>query len=192
MTFKYSAELEEEDERRNDDDRVAEEMLKAMNAINDDLEFTIEKETDFETQRLPTHGFEIWSERECIRHSYYEKSMRSQVLTEKRSSQSENQKFAILTNELHRRLQMMDGKISDEEHIEKIDHFTQQLINSGYHWSQIRDIVCSSLKGFIKKELRRKEKNEKRYKTGEETIEKRIQKKLVENIQCHPSTPEGS
>ena len=107
-----------------------------MNAINPDLEFTIEKEKDFENGRLPTLGFELWSEKEKIRHSYYEKEMRSQVLTEKRSSQSENQKFAILTNELNRRLQMMDSDISIDEQVEKINHFTQQLINSGYQWGQ--------------------------------------------------------
>ena len=44
-----------------------------MNAINPDLEFTIEKEKDFENERLPTLGFELWSEKERIRHSYYEK-----------------------------------------------------------------------------------------------------------------------
>ena len=156
-----------------------------MNSVSDDLEFTIEKESDFENSRLPTLGFELWSSKECIRHSYFEKEMRSQVMTEKRSSQSENQKYAILTNELNRRLLMMDEKIEIEEQVDKIDHFTQQLINSGYKWPQIREIICSSLKGFKKKELNRIEKAELRYKTGEETLEKRIQKKLVENIQWY-------
>ena len=69
-----------------------------MNSINPDLEFTVEKESDFEKKRLPTLGFEMWLTKEKIRHSYFEKGMKSQVLTEKRSSQAENQKFAILTN----------------------------------------------------------------------------------------------
>ena len=155
--FTYKAEWEEEDSGIEDDDRIAGEYLKAMNSINPDLEFTVEKEKDFENNRLPTLGFELWSTREKIRHSYYEKSMRSQVLTEKRSSQSENQKFAILTNEMNRRLQMMDEDISIEEKVEKIDHFTQQLVNSGYNWGQIREVIVSSLKGFLKKELKRKE-----------------------------------
>ena len=46
-----------------------------MNYINPDLEFTIEKESDFQNVRLPT--LEIWSTNEKIRH----------------------QKFARLTNE---------------------------------------------------------------------------------------------
>ena len=186
MKFVYKDEWKEEDERRDDDERIAEEILKAMNAINEDLEFTIEKESDFENKRLPTLGFELWSTKERLRHSYYEKGMRSQVLTEKRSSQSENQKFAILTNELHRRLQMMDDWIETEEQIEKIDHFTQQLINSGYQWGQIREVVVSSLKGFLKKEMRRREKEEeRRYRRGDETLESRLKKKLIENVQWY-------
>ena len=89
--FVYRSDWEKEDDEKDDDTRIANEVLKAMNAINPDLEFTIEKEKDFENGRLPTLGFELWSEKEKIRHSYYEKEMRSQVLTEKRSSQSENQ-----------------------------------------------------------------------------------------------------
>ena len=174
-----------EDEGKEDDSRIANEYLKAMNAINPDLEFTVEKETDFDNNRLPTLGFEMWSTREKIRHSYYEKEMRSQVLTQKRSSQSENQKFAILTNELNRRLQMMDDEIMVEEKIEKIDHFTQQLVNSGYQWGQIREVIVSSLKGFMKREVRRKENREKRYRTSAQTLEKRIKKGLIENVQWY-------
>ena len=158
----HRKEWEKEDESRDDDERIADEYLRAMNSINPDLQFTIEKESDFENKRLPTLGFEMWSTKDKIRHSYYEKEMRSQVLTEKRSSQSENQKFAILTNELNRRLQMMDEEIETEEQVQKIDQFTQQLINSGYQWGQIREVIVSSLKGFIKGEIKRKEMGEKR------------------------------
>ena len=156
-----------------------------MNSINPDLEFTIEMESDFENNRLPTLGFEMWSTREKIRHSYYEKGMRSQVLTQKRSSQSENQKYAILTNELNRRLMMMDEEITVQERVSKIDHFTQQLINSGYQWAQIRDVVVSSLKGFLKKEVKRKEREERKYRTSAETLEERIRKSLIENVQWY-------
>ena len=181
-TFVYSEGWLEEDNNRIDDERIAEEILKAMNHVNPDLQFTIEKESDFPNKRLPTLGFEMWSEKEKIRHSYFEKEMRSQVLTEKRSSQAENQKFAILTNELTRRLQMMDDEIGENERVCKINHFTQQLINSGYQWEQIREIIISSLKGFLKKEVRRKEKEESRYKKAEETLEERIKRKLTENV----------
>ena len=45
---------------------------------------------------------------------------------------------------------MMDEEVDEVERVEKIDHFTRQLINSGYQWSQIREVVVSSLKGHIK------------------------------------------
>ena len=184
----FREEWEREHREKIEDDRIAGEILRAMNSISSDLEFTIEKESDFSNQRMPTLGFEIWSTKEKIRHSYYEKEMRSQILTEKRSSQSENQKFAILTNEMNRRMQMMDEDVGLEEQIEKVDHFTQQLVNSGYKWGQIREIIVSSLKGSLKKELRRKEKEEMRYRTSEQTLEARIRKRLIENTQWYKGT----
>ena len=115
-----------------------------------------------------------------MRHSYFEKKMRSQILTMKKSSQSENSKVSILTNELNRRFQMMDDLISIEEKVEKIDRFSQQLINSGYQWSQIRDIVVSSLR-HVKREERVREKNgNARYRTGEESLPVRLREKLLE------------
>ena len=53
---------------------------------------------------------------------------------------------------------MMDENIEVEEQIEKINHFTQQLINSGYRWEQTREIIVSSLRGFNTKEMRRKKR----------------------------------
>ena len=112
-----------------------------------------QSEADFENGRLPTLAFEIWSTKEGIRHSYYEKGMRSQILTQKRSSQAENSKFSILTNELARRFEMLDSKIDTEEKTSIVDHFTQQLWNSGYSRQQIREVIVSSVKGFERKEL---------------------------------------
>ena len=45
----------------------------------------------------------------------------------------------------------MDEGIEENEQVEKIDHFTQQLINSGYQWGQVREVIVCSLKGFLKK-----------------------------------------
>jgi len=79
-----------------------------MNSISADLTFTTEIETDFSKGRLPTLAFELWSEKEGLRHSYFEKNMRSQLMTMKRSSQSEHSKFSILVNELSRRFEVLD------------------------------------------------------------------------------------
>ena len=178
--FRYESHWEEEDMRENPDVRTKREILKAMNSINTDLKFTVETENDFASKRLPTLSFEIWSELDGIHHSYYEKEMRSQILTMKRSAQSEISKCAIVTNELHRRFLMMDRQISKEERIQKVNHFTIQLINSGYSWAQTREIIVSGLKGIMKKDEREKWLGTERYRTGEESLEDRLRKHLTE------------
>ena len=182
-SFLYKEEWEDEDRGENCIERTKREVLKAMNAVNPDLRFTLEHEEDFPNNRLPTLAFEVWSDITGLRHSYFEKSMRNQVLTQKRSSQSENSKFAILTNELTRRFQMMDKDISSQEKIEKIDHYTQQLINSGYSWQQSREVIVSSLKGIMKTEIKRKEEGGERYRTGEQSLPERLRNKLLETTQ---------
>ena len=73
----------------------------------------------------------------------------------------------------------MDSKIEISEKTEIVDHYTQQLVNSGYACDQIRDIIESSLKGVIRKENRRK-MTERRYKSAEETLGERNVRKLTE------------
>ena len=113
---------------KSDIKRTEIEIAKCMNYVMTDLTFTTETELDFEKKRLPTLGFEIWSELEGVRHSYFEKPMRSQLLTHKKSSQSEQSKYDILVNELNRRFEVQDEKIGLDEKIEIIDHFVQHCI----------------------------------------------------------------
>ena len=127
--FDSRREWEEEYSRRERDTRTIEEIQKAMNYVNKDLKFTIERETDFPNKRLPTLAFQLWSTKEGVCHAYYEKEMRNQVLTPKRSSQAENSKFSILTNELARRYEMLHSSIEEEEKVSIVNHFTQQLWN---------------------------------------------------------------
>ena len=170
-----------EDEERNrcKKELTQTEIQKLMNDINIDLRFTTEREEDFDNRRLPTLSFEMWCDPEGIRHSYFEKPMRSQILTMNRSSQAENSKFSILVNELSRRFEMMDNKITTEEKIETIDHFTQQLVNSEYNEKQIKEIIVSSLKGIKRKE-RKVEERKSRYRSAEESLMERLNKKLLE------------
>ena len=102
ITTKECKEIDElaEESRENLTER---EFRKMMNTINNDLEFTTETEKDFQNSRLPTLSFELWSTENGLAHSYFEKEMRSQVLTVKRSSMPEKSKFSILVNELNRR-----------------------------------------------------------------------------------------
>ena len=152
------------------------EMKEAMCDVSSDLDFTTETEKDFPNKRLPTLSFQLWSEKEGVRHSYFEKDMRAQVLTMKRSSQSEQSKYSILVNELTRRFEVLDKNISLKEKCDIVDHYTQQLKNSGYSSEQIRDIVQSSLKGIVRKEINIGNR-EYRYRSGESTLEEREKKK---------------
>ena len=141
-----------------------------MNSISSDLCNTTESEKDFQNGRLPTLSFKMWADIKGLRHSYYEKPMRSQILTMKRSSHSEQSKFSILVNELSRRFEVMDADISIEEKISIIDHYTQQLVNSGYGRDQIREIIESGLQGILRKE-EAKRNRDKRYRSSKETLE---------------------
>jgi len=160
-------------------ERTIIEVGKAMNCISEDLKFTTESEEDFVKKRLPTLSFEMWSERTGLRHSYFEKGMRSQIMTMKRSSQSEQSKVSILVNELTRRFEVLDARIDIKEKVDIINHYTQQLLNSGYLQDQIRDIMISGLKGIHRKEERRKAALT-RYKSSLDTLEERERKKLME------------
>ena len=162
ITTKECKEIDElaEESRENLTER---EFRKMMNTINNDLEFTTETEKDFQNSRLPTLSFELWSTENGLAHSYFEKEMRSQVLTMKRSSMPEKSKFSILVNELNRRFEVMSEEVTIDEKVSVINKFTQQLVNSGYSYLQTKEIVLSSLKGEITKKKRRKSDGGKRY-----------------------------
>ena len=55
-----------EDDKENDisrEERTVIEIRKIMNSINEDLKFTTELESEFESGRLPTLSFEMWSDK---------------------------------------------------------------------------------------------------------------------------------
>ena len=62
----------------------------------------------------------------------------------------------------------MDKSITEEKKIEKLDLFMKQLKNSCYSWVQSKNIVLSSMKGFVTTE-KRKKVGEMRYKSAAET-----------------------
>ena len=71
--FQHRADWEAHD-IQNDIDRkilTEREIKEFMNSINPDLTFTTENENDFENKRLPTLSFQVWSEKEGLRFSYF-------------------------------------------------------------------------------------------------------------------------
>ena len=71
----------------------------------------------------------------------------------------------------------MDNSIPLKEKCEIVDHYTQQLKNSGYSSDQIRDIVQCSLKAIVRKEIN-KGNREYTFRSGESTLEERKKKEL--------------
>ena len=75
-----------------------------MNSINPDVKFTTETAEDFPERRLHTLDTDIWLDNGKIRHSNYQKPMKTPYVLMQKSAMSSQQKFSILSNELIRRL----------------------------------------------------------------------------------------
>ena len=95
---------EDEESTESTNQRMAMLCLPAMNAVNEDLTFTIETPEEFPRNRLPTLDFVLWLERWGINHSYFEKLMKTPYLLMQRSAMGEQQHMSILANELVRML----------------------------------------------------------------------------------------
>ena len=122
-------------------------MLIAMNSVNEDLDFTMETHLDFPDKRLPTLSFSLWPGQRCIHHSYYEKEMRNQLLVVERTAMGKHSIMSIMSNELMRRLQVIDERLDISETFDVVEKYVQQLVNSEYNWTQIRDMCYSALIG---------------------------------------------
>ena len=119
-----------------------------------------------------------------ILFSYFEKTMRSQLVMMQRSAQGEQQKMDILSNELVRRLSNVSEGVDFEESLQIVNHYTKQLKNSGYEWKQSREIVICGLRGYLNKCDRREKAGETFYRKAGKTLNKRVRKKLLEKTSC--------
>ena len=80
---------------------------------------TMELCSDFKDGRMPTLSFSLWQGVDKIEHSYFEKEMKNQTLLMSRTAMSKHQIMNIMSNELIRRLEMMDGCLSQKEKIHR-------------------------------------------------------------------------
>ena len=129
--------------------RMARICKEAMESINPDLKFTTECQEDFPGERLPTLDFQMWlTEDNKIKHTYFQKHMKTSYVIMERSGTSYHQKFQILSNELVRRLSNIDISLPLEERFETIEQYTRELKTSGYSIKQAREIVCSGIRGW--------------------------------------------
>ena len=80
--FIFSEKAEEEDIKMKEQGESTKQMMArvcrpAMDSVNSDLKFTTESQEDFENERLPTQDFEMWLTQDGVRHSYYQKPMKT-------------------------------------------------------------------------------------------------------------------
>ena len=161
--------------------RMARICKEAMESINPDLKFTTECQEDFPGERLPTLDFQMWlTEDNKIKHTYFQKHMKTPYVIMERSGTSYHQKFQILSNELVRRLSNIDISLPLEERIETTEQYTKELKTSGYSVKQSREIVCSGIRGWKAKHKKRKDNNIPFYRLAETTVELRMRKELLE------------
>jgi hypothetical protein len=173
--FIFSEEQLKTDNEENlpDNVRMAQRCLSAMNSVNVNLRFTTEAPEDFDNNRLPTLDFVIWMLAGLLYHTYYEKAMKNQLTVMQRSEMSENQKMAILSNELVRRVSNIHRDVLEEELEGVTEHYISQLKSSGYSRKQARETVVCGLVGWRRKMERREKKGQKQYMEANETLVKR-------------------
>ena len=90
------------------------------------------------------------------------------------------QKHAILSNDLLRRVSMMSENISMEERLGVVDHYTRKLKSSGYNQNQCKELVTSGVVGFRNKIKNRERNGQPFYRCAKATLGGRIRKKLTE------------
>ena len=97
--------IEDEKEGIKREEITRREILRAMNQVSQDLEFTMELCEDFPDRKLPTLSFSIFAANGFLKTTYFEKSMRNQTLVMERSAMGIQQKMSIMSNELIRRME---------------------------------------------------------------------------------------
>ena len=181
MIISEEARKEDIDLKEDRNTRMARVCLPVMNDINNDLVFTVEAPDEFEDKKLPTLDTKMWLEEGLIRHTYFEKKMKTPFLLMKRSAISQHQRCSILANELVRRLSNVDvDHIPHSEVILVVEQFIQQLKNSEYTCKEARTHVVDGIRGWRNKIERRRRENQEFYRLGKNTLHTRVRKKLME------------
>ena len=122
----------------------------------------------YQKERLPTLDFECWVEGGVIKHSYFQKPMKTPYLIMARSAMAYQSKMQILANELTRRLSnIQEGTINIQEILNIIEQFTQEMKNSGYNILQAREAVLSGIRGWKGKQRKRKRAGQEFYRLAQ-------------------------
>ena len=179
MVFRMCWQKEERTEKVDLEMKTAGEMKKIMDSIFSNLQFEMETPKMFENNRLPTLDFEMYTLREKIVYSYYQKPVAKKTLILRKSALGENVKVSSLTQNMIRRMKNTSEDVPDEERRKIVDNFYWQLKISGYSDEQSRKIIKAGLIGYEKLLLKCKQGNAKLHRSAEEGWETRKKKKLL-------------
>ena len=190
LVFKEEWKKEDMEKDQTDLKRMGEVCLEVMNSIEEDMQFTVESEEDFENGRLQTLDFEAWFDAQegVVKHHFFEKKMRTPLVIMERSAMSTKQKYSILANDLVRRLSNMGQSITMDEYVGVIDDYTYKLKASGYNQDQAREVIMSGLRGYKNKKERRKREGQPFYRPAKKTLSTRVRKKLMEKNTWYKKT----
>ena len=184
--FTHSQDAEQEDKNKkvmgeSRNERMARVCLVAMNSVNEDLEFTVESQEEYENERLPTLDFAIWQEdMGTLNHSYFQKDMKSPYVIMSRSAMATQQKIQILSNEVTRRIfNINKDKNTQQEYNKMLDKMTQELRNSGYNYRTARQVIVSGIRGWKTRIENRARKGQEIYRLAHSTTRAREYKKLL-------------
>ena len=164
--------------------RTAKEMKKLMDSINPDLKFEIELEEDFEENKLPTLDTSLWIDRKVgappvIRFEFYEKPMNNKFCMLERSAMAETAKLASLSQDLVRRMQNTCLEIPQDRRNKIVDGFVRKLVRSGYKRSQVREIIISGLKCFMRKANNAEKAGQGLHRSAKSSLGARNRKKIL-------------
>ena len=102
-----------------------------------------------------------------------------------RAAMSQQQKMAILSNELVRRLSNIHPEVLSDELEEVVEHYVTQLKNSGYDRKQSKEVIVCGIVGWRRKLERRQKKGQAQYLEAKETLEKMAKEKLMEKTRWY-------
>ena len=167
-------------------------MKHAMESVNPDLKFEIELEEDFPEGKLPTLDTAIWLDRQVgapprLRFEFYEKPMSNKFCMLERSAMAESSKIASLSQDVVRRMLNTDQEIPQDRRNEIVDDFVRKLSRSGYKKTQVREIIISGLKCYMRKVRNAEKVGQGVHRSASSTLEGRKRKKILAKTNWYKS-----
>ena len=131
---------------RSMDQRTKEEILKSLNDVINDLDFTVETQDEYESGYMPTLDTQtkVGNDR-MISFKYYSKPMASNLVIQLGTALSQQTVFTSLRQDLCRRLGNTGTMEGHDVKLEVIEDFIQQLSNSGHKFQFIKSVVLQAI-----------------------------------------------